>query len=164
MRSIRQGMESVTFETDAFRNPDAAPEVLSYYLMCLYGINKVIQKINPNLPRIYQSGIRYKAEARGLEKWIDAERVIAQGNGDCEDLATWRAAELTVRDNLLSIPIFRMHIIPTPKGPARLYHIMVKRSDGVYEDPSYILGMRPGYHPTSPASWAASEDPFERKK
>lgn len=58
-----------------------------------------------SLPLLYDSGVRYRRDRvrapNGLrvaaEVWRDAGAVLARGYGDCEDLATWRAAELRVR-------------------------------------------------------------------
>lgn len=58
---------------------------------------------------------------------------------NCEDLASWRAAELTARYGIQARPVFVEQ--PRPNG-SMLYHIVVRFPDGRTEDPSRILGMR----------------------
>lgn len=48
------------------------------------------------LPLLYASGVRYEREPPGTEQWRAADRILADGFGDCEDLAAWRAAEIAV--------------------------------------------------------------------
>jgi hypothetical protein len=86
------------------------------------------------LPPIYASGVVYRKERK--DDWRSADKVDASGWGDCEDLASWRAAELRTSgiDPAAWVHVYR-------SGPAR-YHAVVGRGDGTVEDPSYILGMR----------------------
>lgn len=60
---------------------------------------------------------------------------------NCEDLACWRAAELTVRGGVKATPTFRFK--PRANG-SMLYHIVVLLPDGSIEDPSKKLGMGRG--------------------
>lgn len=85
---------------------------------------------------LYESGVRYHREPRGVERWITTpiaqERTIA----DCEDLATWRAAELQLQGiDARAIALER------PQRRGRLYHVVVRYPDGRIEDPSRKLGM-----------------------
>lgn len=88
------------------------------------------------LPPLYASGVRYRRE-RG-ERWMDAARVAAVGHGDCEDLASWRAAELRLAGDAHASPVFTVRHLP---GGRRLFHVIVRRGDGTTEDPSRLLGM-----------------------
>lgn len=85
------------------------------------------------LPFIYESGVRYKREARDV--WRHALDIVNTGNADCEDLASWRVAELhlTGEDPNAHVYVYR-------SGP-KSYHAVVGRGNGTIEDPSYLLGM-----------------------
>lgn len=104
-------------------------------------------------PPLYHSGVVYKEEAPGREDWPDIPRVLANGWGDCEDLAAWRAAELRVagidcepvlkwkwipRAEMLAAGYPRKHV---PKKGIWLVHCLVRFPDGSIEDPSKELGM-----------------------
>jgi len=88
------------------------------------------------IPPLYESGVRYALEPRG-ERWLDCVRVLELGRGDCEDLATWRAAELRLGGDPGAVCMFSAR----PRGSGRLIHIIVQRGDGTLEDPSRALGM-----------------------
>ncbi len=80
------------------------------------------------LPRLYESGVRYKRESkRPRERWQTPLETLRRGIGDCEDLGTWRAAEVGGR--------------AFPVRAGRGWHILVWRPDGRIEDPSRVLGM-----------------------
>jgi hypothetical protein len=92
---------------------------------------------NPG-PSLYASGVRYAREARTVsggrrEEWLVPSLVRARGRGDCEDLATWRAAELRRQGERGA------RAIAVPSGVG--FHIVVRRADGRIEDPSKRLGM-----------------------
>lgn len=86
-----------------------------------------------NIPPLYQSGVRYRRE-RNSENWRDAAEVARAGFGDCEDLAAYRVGELLAQGEPARIHVYQ----PAP----RLWHVVVRRSDGTIEDPSRNLGMR----------------------
>lgn len=86
-----------------------------------------------DLPRLYDAGVRYIREgAQPREEWRSALEVIEHGGGDCEDLATYRAAELQ-----LGGEDARAIAVRSSLG----WHIVVRRGDGTIEDPSARLGM-----------------------
>jgi transglutaminase-like putative cysteine protease len=85
------------------------------------------------LPPIYASGVKYSARDP-QERWQLPSETMARGRGDCEDLATWRAAELRLRGEPARVVVRRT-------GP-RVLHAVVMRADGRVEDPSKRLGMR----------------------
>lgn len=99
----------------------------------LTSINAVMLR-ERGLPDVYESGVRYRRETAGRERWQNAAECLALGYGDCEDLACWRAAWLRVHE---AEPA---RAIPVPGGP-RTIHIVVQRADGSIEDPSADLGM-----------------------
>lgn len=79
-----------------------------------------------DVPPLYESGVRYQRDAR--EAFDTLPHVLERGFGDCEDLATWRAAE---------IPDARAVPVPVSTG----WHVVVQLPDGSIEDPSAALGM-----------------------
>jgi hypothetical protein len=94
------------------------------------------------LPGIYDAGVRYAREpmcrsSRGqvgvCEEWLTAHEVIARGQGDCDDLGAWRAAELRLAGDADA------HAIARPSAAG--WHIVVRHGDGTIEDPSAKLGM-----------------------
>lgn len=85
-------------------------------------------------PALYASGVRYQREPRGVEEWRTVLGVLRHGNGDCEDLAAWRAAELRLEGEAARVVVRRTG--------RRVVHALVEREDGTIEDPSRALGMR----------------------
>lgn len=90
------------------------------------------------VPPIYKAGVRWKAEPKGVESFVDAVTVWEKGHGDCAHLAAWRLAELLERGEKAGIHIYWR---AKRKGKPRLYHVCVRRQDGSIEDPSRKLGM-----------------------
>jgi len=82
-------------------------------------------------PRLYDSGIVYRKEPHGSEQWQNAIDLLRSFQGDCEDLASYRAAELRMDGEPAMVAIVR-----TRRGT---YHAVVRRVDGTIEDPSRIL-------------------------
>lgn len=93
------------------------------------------------VPPLYRSGVRYRREPwQGiLEEFASIPVVLARGWGDCDDLACWRAAELSAT-GVPAVPVVRE--TPQSRPGARAWHVTVQRQDGATEDPSAILGMR----------------------
>jgi len=87
---------------------------------------------------IYESGVVYEEEPEERENWQDIPETLGLGNGDCEDLACWRIAELRFRAKEHATPFIRWREV----GTRTVYHIAVLRTDGTIEDPSRLLGMR----------------------
>lgn len=88
-----------------------------------------------SFPPLYQSGVRYRREPKGSERWKRITRTFRDGHGDCEDLAAWRAAELRQAGELGAVAI------ALRTGP-KLWHAVVWRENGDVEDPSRKLGMK----------------------
>jgi type II secretory pathway pseudopilin PulG len=84
------------------------------------------------LPPIYAAGVRYIRRDPG-ERWQTPTETKRRGGGDCEDLATWRAAELRLHGEPARVIVYR-------SAPGVL-HAVVRRGDGRIEDPSRRLGM-----------------------
>lgn len=88
-----------------------------------------------DVPPLYESGVRYRREAKGTEWWesiTDILGVHGIGEGDCEDLSALRAAEYRYFDGIPA----RVRILRTRRGS---FHAVVELPDGTIEDPSRIL-------------------------
>lgn len=83
------------------------------------------------LPPLLRSGVVYRREASGHERWLLPHEVMARGAGDCEDLAAWLAAELRLK----GVPA---EFAVVASGPGR-WHAVVKMPDGRIADPSRLL-------------------------
>jgi hypothetical protein len=84
---------------------------------------------------LYGAGIVYKREPPGREWWQTALDNLVEGEGDCEDLASHRAAELVVFTGEPARAV-------TVRTGKHTFHAVVLRADGSLEDPSAALGMR----------------------
>lgn len=136
-------MRKTTFETEIFKTPrdrERGELALALYLDVLFKLDIAYLRDYPDTPGIYQSGVRYKAEPLGFEKWKDIPVIMTDGHGDCEDLACWLAAEMVVRQGENVRPSFEKQ--PTNTPGFSLYHIVVIGPDGFREDPSKKLGMK----------------------
>lgn len=111
-------------------------------LDALTAINRSWIDRNPSAPSIYSGGVRYVPELPGREQWRDLPSVLASGVGDCEDLATARAAELQARGvRARAVPRIVSRRATIGGGVSELVHIVVRHPDGRIEDPSAALGM-----------------------
>ena len=97
-----------------------------------------MRQLEVEQPDIRQTRMHYQEEPLGQEDWKDIPTCLQDGIADCEDLACWRAAELTVRHGIQARPFFSYKVRP---NGSYLYHIKVKYPDGTEEDPSRKLGM-----------------------
>lgn len=84
---------------------------------------------------LYRAGVRYRAEASGRERWQLPRETESLGYGDCEDLASYRCAELRVSGE------DRRATVTTYQSAPHIRHCVVRRGDGRIEDPSRRLGM-----------------------
>lgn len=80
--------------------------------------------------------IRYEREPPGRDDWQTWESTVALGTGDCEDLSVGLAACLWAQGETRARAIAR-RIKPG------LIHIVVRRANGTFCDPSKALGMAP---------------------
>ena len=116
-------------------------EAFQALLDCVYSLDCIYLSAVPDCPSLYESGVRFRPEDRDCddgtckeERFCTIPVVLRARVGDCDDLAPWRAAELTVREGVPSRPLI------VQIGP-RSWHVVVQRSDGQVEDPSAVLGM-----------------------
>lgn len=110
----------------------SSPAQVRAAVLGLAGIS-LVQMTERNLPPLYGGSIRYVREPIGRERWQTAEETAARGQGDCEDLAAYRVAELRKQgvDATILIRVVRHE----------LWHVLVQWPDGRTEDPSAKLGM-----------------------
>lgn len=104
------------------------------YLALVRGLVLVNRALPPQ-PPIYDSSIRYELEPARAELWQSAPIMHLRGKGHCVDLAAARLAQVAN-----AVPV----LVETGRAlqGGRLFHVIVKHSDGSLEDPSRILGMR----------------------
>lgn len=103
--------------------------------------NLIYLRFHPGTPGLYQSRVVYKEEGyKESEDWKDIPHVLADGFGDCEDLATWRVAELRHRGVRARIAVKMRRL-----ADITLFHVLVRYPDGRLEDPSKRLGMKTAY-------------------
>lgn len=96
----------------------------------------------PRIPKLYNSGCRWERDIcrtnvpGACERFLSPLDVLREGRkGDCDDFAPWKAAEMILEGDRKA----RAIAIPAP-GVG--YHAVVKRGNGMIEDPSRRLGMR----------------------
>lgn len=125
-------------------------------------------RTHPEIPPIYdlyaRGLMRYQREDKVCDEngcrivedpWMDVPRQIEVGESDCEDIATWYAAEQVVRHGIPAYADILATNLPPPDG-RRLYHIIVRRRDRpfhMFEDPSLKLGMQPFGAPNNPSPY-----------
>lgn len=118
--------------------------------------NAVILTQRPDVPRLYDTSVRYQRERK--ETWSDCLETLAAGWEDCDSLAAWRAGELMARGQRAMLPfdpgyeaasglenIAADCIIKTRSpAPGGQYHCVTRYWIGkreYYDDPSARLGM-----------------------
>lgn len=173
-------MRDIAFCTDAFAHPDTRQHseyMLAALLWALIYANESYLLVRP-APLLYESGVRWEEErplgvsachgGNGQERFLGVRQVLNDGVADCEDVASWRVAELRLGKGVSLAhrgppprpghP--RVTAIPAPwpmapRGPAvlpgffsreirpnqHLIHIVVCWPGGYIEDPSRRLGM-----------------------
>jgi len=131
---------NIQFRIAVSEDEESRDRVLKILLWALVQLNREYIRMNPNTPRLYDSGVRFIREKEGEELWPTIGEVIRMGGGDCEDLACWRVAEL-LESGVAARPAWRHRQVRMPSGGlATLYHILVWTPKG-FEDPSRTLGM-----------------------
>lgn len=138
---------SINIEMSALRDglTKAGPEFsrqnkkLLWLLEALIKCNLIYLASNPKTPLLYSSGVRYQREPRSREEWQDIPTALKLTRADCEDLASWRVAELRHRGINARAHLKWFH---SRKVNLTLYHVQVKLPDGTIEDPSAKLGMK----------------------
>ena len=127
----------IDLDSRSLKPSRALAPIIQHLCSALVIANRIILK-GSSIPPIYDSGVRYRPEPRQwpFERFDNAQTCFARGWGDCDDLASWRCAELLnqgIRANII--------VSWKPAEGGRLYHITVRMPDGTKEDPSARLGM-----------------------
>lgn len=107
-----------------------------WILEAIVQVNILFLKEYPHTPALYDAPVRYEEEKHGIEEWQDIPTTLEKGVADCEDLATWRAAELRMM-NVDAHPFLRWREV----GDDLRYHALVWLPGGKIEDPSRAMGM-----------------------
>lgn len=105
-------------------------------LGALTAVNRVLmrhwRRSGKEVPELYASGVRYKRQPP--ERFLTFPRILERGEGDCDQLCCYRAAELQELG------------IDARAVPRRvrdgLMHVVVRWPNGRFEDPSKRLGMK----------------------
>lgn len=147
-------MRRVILELDLFEHKisgntaDWSEDIVLLLIKALVYANLVYLTTHPNAPKLYESGVRYIREPLGTEYFQNIPSVMKTGGADCEDLASWRVAELIMQGEM-AVPAVKVTV---KDDGFRLYHIQVRRGDGSIEDPSALLGMKTRYPEPAPKS------------
>jgi hypothetical protein len=126
----------LTLDVPHVFNPDSSEDENAYVLRglleCLIYINRGFLRSHPNVPSLYNSGVRY----RRTMVWDSIPALYGRRYGDCKSLTAARIAELREK-GITANPVFRFK--RNDRGEL-LYHILVQTGSG-FEDPSKKLGM-----------------------
>ncbi len=127
------------FEDDS--DPEVVAEIVTALCDALVLADCLWLEGTPETPPLYDSGVVYRRETTRENFW-DIPKVLRHGYADCEDLASWRCAELIVREGVEAYPLVTwQYYRPRIRGAYRVeYHVRVATPFGI-EDPSMILGM-----------------------
>lgn len=94
---------------------------------------------HPDTPHPYHSGVVYRREGRGRERWKGIKKIVEDGEGDCEDLAAFLCAWMLFHRQPCAI-VLQWRVLPNGK---HLMHVLVRdRVSRKLEDPSKVLGMK----------------------
>jgi hypothetical protein len=107
---------------------------LNVLVRSLCALDVLYLRAHPQTPLLKESGVVYKTQPHGCERFRTVPEVIAAGSGDCDQLAPWRAAELRVRHGVKALPEVRRMAVG-------LWHVYVRLPNGAVEDISAHLGM-----------------------
>jgi hypothetical protein len=136
-------MLPVVFQVGLFEKPqdkkdfEFSHRCLMWMLECLVNCNREYLRLYPNTPDLKNAGVQYTRE-RGTEDWSGIKVGLRTKKMDCEDLSSWRVAELREKYNEFARPYVKFRNV----HGFWHYHIMLMRGDRKrIEDPSKELGM-----------------------
>ena len=130
-------LEKVTFKLRLFedsKDKNRSRRSVLWLMEALVQINKMYLLMN-KVPMLYDTNVIYKIEAG--EIWKDIFNILKDGNGDCEDLACWRIAELQLA-GISARPYIKWRKV----GGTWIYHALCWTPGNKIEDPSLALGMQ----------------------
>ena len=118
---------------------DKRAAILETFFEAQTRVNMAFLLANPEIPRLYESGVRYRREG-SPEVWKDIPTILRDGADDCEGLSCWLAAEFRVRNDVPGAAV-RLAKQRTPG----LWHAIVIDVENPRRrwDPSKRLGMKP---------------------
>lgn len=144
-------MDLSLFESESER-PTSQKRILAL-LEALTLIDQYYLQEHPDTPLLYDmvrdGRIVYKVPAqldednKGFngEQFRDIGRIIENGGGDCDNLATMRAAEIRHHLGVAAQPYITHRFSPDGKS---IYHVIVRWPDGSSEDPCLLSHMDDG--------------------
>lgn len=135
-------LRPITFDIQLFLNREPA-EIKRSRKAMLFMLDALVRHNllwlgTYNAPGLYDSGVIYRPE-RGTEAWQDIPSILQKGYGDCEDLASYRCAELQFM-GIAARPYIKWRDTEDGAG-GTTYHAVVHLPSGLVEDPSAALGM-----------------------
>lgn len=130
-------MDSIVFKVDLFGDKGESTRSRRSLLFMMEALasHNILWLLNhPSTPYLYESSVIYRPEVG--ETWKDIFYILADGFGDCEDLACWRIAELR-HAGINARPYIKWVV----RDSKTRMHALVRWPDGRVEDPSRALGM-----------------------
>lgn len=129
----------LTASIDLATHADIAAGLVGLRVMAQLQMLRAIKAGSP-LPPLYRSGVRYVGEKRGRERWQLPLTTLRKRRGDCEDLASYLAAEMRLK----GIPA---EAVIRQIKPGLKHALVMLPARGLggrirYEDPSARLGMK----------------------
>lgn len=113
------------------------PTTAAAYSAALEGLTSLCQEelARSGLPGLYDANVKYKLTPYRV--WRTPQEIVASGWGDCENLSSYRSAELRLTGEDPTA-----HVLVYPTGPARFHAVVSRDCGAAIEDPSKELGMR----------------------
>jgi hypothetical protein len=96
-------MYRITYVIDLFKGPEEqelSHKVLNILLHALMLVDMEYLRAHPEVPPLYQSGVRYEEEPPGQEDWQDVPTTLKLKVGDCLPVST-----LVLREDFTSVEI-----------------------------------------------------------
>lgn len=130
------------FKDSSEENRHYSQKAVLLMLEGMVSVNRLWLRLNPNTPKLYNSGAVYMRET--VEEWRDIPTILLNRGGDCEDLGCYRVAELR-NEGVWCQPFLKWRRY----GNFWLYHVQVAHMEtrkgraciARIEDPSRVLGM-----------------------
>lgn len=91
----------------------------------------------PGLPRLLDSGARYKKDP----VWRDLPVILSEGGADCKSLIAWYNADLRIRDGIWATAFVTWRRGTKKGDPDMKFHIQSRLPDGRIVDVCRRLGM-----------------------
>lgn len=101
----------------------------------LYALDLDYYAATPGAPSVLER-VRYVADPRGTERWLDAGQLLMQGHGDCKSIASAVAAEWTLAGRPARPLVVSVGAEDSPD-----FHVLVQTEDGAKYDPCITVGM-----------------------